>query len=110
MKLRSVFIERMKVHMRCGVYRQERELGVQAEVSVKVTSTEFVDYQELYELTLEVSSGTFTYIEDFQDALLEQIINKWKPLEVIIKTVKLSIPFQHSFERAGVELRWQREK
>ena len=110
MKVRSVFIEGMKVHMRCGVYREERELGVQADVSVRVVSGEFVDYQELYNLIKRVASGTFTYIEEFQDALLEEIINKWNPDEVIIKTIKVSVPFQHSFERAGVELRWQRER
>ncbi|MEO2065552.1 MAG: hypothetical protein ABGX17_03515 [Desulfurobacteriaceae bacterium] len=48
MKVRSVFIEKMKVHVRCGVYREERALGVQVEVSVKVTSDEFVDYQGLH--------------------------------------------------------------
>ncbi len=108
MKVRSVFIERMKVHMRCGVYKEERELGVQAEVSVKVISEDFVDYQELHSLILEASSKTFTYIEEFQDLLLEEILKRWKASEVIIKTVKVSLPFQHSFERAGVELRWER--
>ncbi len=110
MRVRSVFIEKMKVHVKCGVYREERELGVQAEVSVKVTSDEFVDYQELHSLILRVSAQTFTYIEDFQDKLLDEIKNKWNPKKVIIKVAKVSIPFQHSFERAGVELIWKREE
>ena len=108
MKERAVFIEGVRLYLKCGVYSEERELGVQTRVSVRVVSDGFVDYQELYNLLLEVSKGIYTYLEDFQDALLEEIINKWNPKEVIIKTIKLTVPFQHSFEGAGVELRWVR--
>jgi len=110
MKRRAVFIEGAKLHVKCGVYREERELGAQLELSVKVFSEEFIDYQELYRVIEEVARGVYTYIEEFQDRLLEEIINKWKAETIIIKTVKLSVPFQHSFERAGVELTWQRGK
>jgi len=78
-KERAVFIEGVRLHLKCGVYREERELGVQTQVSVRVVSERFVDYQELYDLLLKVSEGVYTYLEDFQDALLEEIINKWNP-------------------------------
>ncbi len=110
MKEFSVFIERLKLYLKCGVYEEEKSLGVQVELDVKVTSSEFVDYQQLYLTVLEISKNTFTYIEEFEEKLLEKIIDKWNPESVIIRVVKLSIPFQHSFERAGVELRWKREK
>ncbi len=104
----SVFIEKAKVHLKCGVYKEERELGVQVEVSVRVKSDEFVDYQELYNLILKASSFTYTYLEDFMKSLNRLIIDKFNPKEIIIVACKLSVPFQHSFERVGVELRWKR--
>ena len=110
MKERAVFIEGVRLYLKCGVYKEERDLGVQTQVSVRVVSEGFVDYQELYNLLLKAAEGVYTYLEDFQDSLLEEIINKWNPKEVIIKTIKLTVPFQHSFEGAGVELRWAREK
>jgi len=104
----SVFIERAKLHLKCGVYEEERELGVQVEVSVKVNSESFVDYQELYNLILKASSSTYTYLEDFMKYLNMLIIDKFNPKEIIITACKLSVPFQHSFERVGVEMRWKR--
>jgi dihydroneopterin aldolase len=108
-KERSVFIEGLKLHLKCGVYEEEKTLGVQTRVSVRVVSEGFVDYQELYNLIREVSRQVYTYIEDFQDALLERVIERWRPGKVFIRVEKLSVPFQHSFEGAGVELYWEAE-
>ncbi len=107
---RTVFIEGLKLHVKCGVYPEERKLGVEIELDVEVSSEEFVDYQELYRTVLEVSEETYTYIEEFQDNLLNNILKKWNPDFVRIKSVKLSMPFQNSFKGAGVELIWEREK
>ena len=96
--------------MKCGVYPEERKLGVEVEMTVEVSSEEFVDYQKLYETVLKASEKTFTYIEEFQDDLLNNIIKRWNPDFVRIKSVKLSVPFQNSFKGAGVELIWKREK
>ncbi len=105
----SVFLNRVKLHVKCGVYREERELGVQLEVSVKVTSKEFVDYQELYNLLMEIAqSRAFTFIEEFGREFVDKVVKKWSPESVIMKIVKVSIPFQHSLEEAGVELVWRR--
>lgn len=107
---RTVFIEDLKLHLKCGVYPEERKLGVEIELTVEVSSQEFVDYQKLYETVLESSERTFTYIEEFQDELLNNIIKRWNPDFVRIKSVKLSVPFQNSFKGAGVELIWKRER
>ncbi len=107
---RKVFIEGLKLHLKCGVYPEERKLGVEVEMTVEVSSEEFVDYQKLYETVLKASEKTFTYIEEFQDDLLNNIIKRWNPDFVRIKSVKLSVPFQNSFKGAGVELIWKREK
>jgi dihydroneopterin aldolase len=107
-KERSVFLKGVKLFAKCGVYREERELGVQLLVDLEVFSDSFVDYQELYSLLKDSATKEFTYLEDLHDWLIEQIINKWNPKEVIIKTVKHSVPFQHSFEGAGVVTRWKR--
>ncbi len=98
----------MRLHLKCGVYEEERRLGVQVLLSLKVLSSEFVDYQELSELALKVASKNFKYLEDFQDALLKELLERWSPEEVVIETVKLSVPFQHSFDKVGVGLRWRR--
>ena len=107
---RTVFIEGLKLHLKCGVYPEERKLGVEVELTVEITAETFVDYEELHSTLIQVSSGTFTYIEEFQDVLLNTILEKWNPESVRIKTVKLSMPFQNSFKGAGVELLWEREK
>ncbi len=105
---RKVFIEDLKLHLRCGVYPEERKLGVEIKLSVEVCSREFVDYQELYRVISEVSNKTYTYLEDFQDELLRVIVEKWDPDFVRIETIKLSVPFQNSFKGVGVELLWER--
>jgi|OM-RGC.v1.029348028 dihydroneopterin aldolase len=105
---RSVFIEGMRLHLKCGTYPEERSLGVQVKLSVKLTG-EFVDYQELHNLILRLSRNTYTYLEEFQEALLKEVLNRWNIDSAIIETVKLSVPFQHNFERVGVELRWRRK-
>ena len=107
---RTVFIRGLKLHVKCGVYPEERKLGVEIELDVEVSSKDFVDYQELYKSVLEVSEETYTYIEEFQESLLNNILEKWNPDSVKIKSVKLSVPFQNSFKGAGVELIWKREK
>ncbi|WP_163328176.1 dihydroneopterin aldolase [Desulfurobacterium thermolithotrophum] len=106
---RSVFIEGMKLHVKCGVFEEERKLGVQVLIDVKVESTEFVDYQELYELIFKTASERqFTYLEDLGEILLNKIHKRWNPESMEIKMTKLSVPFQHSFSRAGVNLIWKR--
>lgn len=107
---RTVFIEGLKLHLKCGVYPEERKLGVEVELTVEVAADTFVDYEELHSTILHLSSGTFTYLEEFQDLLLNRILERWNPESVRIKTVKLSMPFQNSFRGAGVELLWKREK
>ena len=107
---RTVFIEGLKLHLKCGVYPEERKLGVEVELTVEVTADTFVDYEELHSTILQLSSETFTYLEEFQDLLLNRILERWNPESVRIKTVKLSMPFQNSFKGAGVELLWKREK
>lgn len=109
MKERTVFVERVKLHLKCGVYEEERRLGVQTEVSVRVVSDSFVDYGELYSLITETSKKVYTYLEEFQDNLLARIIDRWRPKRVLIRVEKLSVPFQHSFGSAGVELYWEEE-
>ncbi len=105
----SVFLDGVKLLVKCGVYREERELGVQLKVSVKVTSEKFVDYQELYELLLETAcSRAFKYMEEFGQEFIGRVVENWSPESVIMKIVKVSVPFQHSFNEAGVELVWRR--
>ena len=106
-KIREVFLENAKLHLKCGVYPEERKLGVNVLVSVRVKSKNSVDYEELYKLLCSLKDEEFKYLEDFQDKLLSLIIEKWKPGSVKIKTVKLSVPFQNSFEQVGVELSWE---
>lgn len=105
----TVFIENIKAFIRCGVFEEERKLGGQYEISLYVESEEFVDYQELYSLTMELTENTYTYMEDFAKELLFRITEKWNPDSVIIRVNKLSVPFKHSFERAGIEIRWVRD-
>jgi dihydroneopterin aldolase len=48
-------------------------------------------------------------MEDFGKKLLLCIIEKMNPDSVIIKINKLSIPFKHSFDRAGIEIKWVKD-
>jgi len=105
----SVFLNGIRLHVRCGVYDEERSLGVQLKVSVKVTAEEFVDYQELYAAVVETaSSREFRFLEEFAQELVNRIVKRWNARLVIIKIIKLNVPFQHSFEEAGVEVVWRR--
>jgi len=82
-------------------------MGVQVKVDVRVTSEAFVDYQKLYAVLLDIAGkSTFTYIEDFAERVIEEVRRRWKPSAVEVVVSKLSVPFQHSFESAGVKLRW----
>jgi len=99
----------MKLLIKCGVLEEERALGLQYKVSVKVSSSEFLDYSELHHLILEASRGEYNYIEGFLEELLSKIRERWNVNEVIIKAVKLSVPFQNSFDAIGVELEWKRK-
>jgi len=106
----SVFLEGLKLHLRCGVYEEERSLGVQVEVSVKVTSEKFIDYRELHDIILKIAQDrVFVYLEDFAMLLLGVIRKKWEADSVIIEVTKVSVPFQHSFKRVGIKLEWQKE-
>ena len=107
---RTVFIEGLKIHVKCGVYPEERKLGVEVQLSVEVTSEKFVDYQELYRIILSVAEGTFVYLEEFQSKMLEKILSRYDPTSVRIRVTKLSVPFQNSFKGAGVELIWEKGK
>ena len=44
---RTVFIEGLKLHLKCGVYPEERKLGVEVELTVEITAETFVDYLSL---------------------------------------------------------------
>ena len=77
---RSVFIEGMKLYVKCGVFEEERKLGVQILMDVKVESKEFVDYQELHNLILTiVNKNQFTYLEELGESLLNKIKGKCIP-------------------------------
>ena len=107
----SVFLEGLKLHLKCGVYEEERTLGVQVEVSVKITSEKFVDYRELHDTILKIAQDrVFVYLEDFAMFLLGVFRKKWEADSVIIKVVKVSVPFQHSFKRVGIELTWENDE
>ncbi|GAB6076941.1 dihydroneopterin aldolase [Desulfurobacterium crinifex] len=110
MTRRSVFIEGMKLYVKCGVFEEERKLGVQILMDVKVESKEFVDYQELHNLILTiVNKNQFTYLEELGESLLNKIKGKWHPELVIIRIAKLSMPFQNSFSKAGIEIIWEKD-
>ena len=107
---RSVFIEGMKLYVKCGVFEEERRLGGQILMDVKVESKEFVDYQELHNLILTiVNKNQFTYLEELGESLLNKIKENWHPELVIIRIAKLSMPFQNSFSKAGVEIIWEKD-
>ena len=107
----SVFLEGLKLHLKCGVYEEERTLGVQVKVSVKVSSEKFVDYRELHDTILKIAQDRiFVYLEDFAVLLLSVIRKKWDADSVIIRVTKVSVPFQHSFENVGIELTREKEK
>ncbi len=105
---RRVFLRNVKLHVRCGVYAQERELGVEVLVNILVESLEFVDYQKLYYILNDVASEQFRYLEDFLEKVLEKIKKVWEIEFAILRAEKLSLPFQNSMESAGVEVEWRK--
>jgi len=108
---RKVFLEDVKLLLKCGVYPEERKLGVEVLVSVEISSEEFVDYEKLYNEVFRVANTKeFIYLEDYQEELLDNILKNWNPNSVRIKISKLSLPFQNSLKRGGVELLWKRRK
>ncbi|WP_457568199.1 dihydroneopterin aldolase [Desulfurobacterium sp.] len=103
-----VFLEKCKVHLRCGVYEEERKLGVEVEINLEVESGKFVDYEKLYRMIIELSEEEFVYLEDFADRLIEKICGQFEPDVINIKIAKRSLPFHNSMESAGVKIKWER--
>lgn len=108
MKKVTVFIRKCKLHIRCGVYEEERKLGVEVDVDVKVLSEKFIDYQDLYNLLIEVSQKEFIYLEDFAETVINNINGKWSCEKIEITLSKRSLPFQNSMEAAGVNIIWEK--
>ncbi|SNR90511.1 dihydroneopterin aldolase [Desulfurobacterium atlanticum] len=108
MKKVTVFIRKCKLHIRCGVYEEERKLGVEVEVDIKVLSEKFVDYQELYNLLVRTSNEEFIYLEDFTETVINNINRKWNCEKIEITVSKRSLPFQNSMEAAGINVVWEK--
>ncbi|MEO2069078.1 MAG: dihydroneopterin aldolase [Desulfurobacteriaceae bacterium] len=103
----SVFIEDLKLFVKCGVFEEERNLGLEVLIDVKVEAKDFIDYQELFGTIVDVAKGKFIYLEDFGKDIIEKIKSKWKAEKISIRISKLSVPFQNSFKRAGIEIIWE---
>jgi dihydroneopterin aldolase len=106
----SVFIEDLKLFVKCGVFEEERKLGLEVLINIRVESKDFVDYQELFNTVVETAKKEFIYLEDFGKEILEKIRLKWKAEKITLRISKLSVPFQNSFKRAGIEMVWEGEK
>ncbi|WP_456484861.1 dihydroneopterin aldolase [Desulfurobacterium sp.] len=107
-KKTKVFLEGCKVHLKCGVYEEERKLGVEAEIDLEVESEKFVDYEKLYRIVLEYAQKEFIYLEDFADSLIKEICRQFEPDMVNIKIAKRSLPFHNSMKKAGIKVSWEK--
>jgi dihydroneopterin aldolase len=103
----KVFIDEMKLHVHCGVYKDERGIGVDAKLSVEVESDEFVDYEKLYQVIKKVSKGEFEYIETLLETIAKEIFKIWKVKVLKLRLYKMSLPFENTMKSAGVEIVWE---
>ncbi|WP_457569822.1 dihydroneopterin aldolase [Desulfurobacterium sp.] len=107
-KRTRVFLEGCKVHLKCGVYEEERKLGVEVELDLEVESKNFVDYEKLYRIVLELSQKEFIYLEDFSDELIGNLCRQFDPDVINIKLAKRSLPFHNSMKSAGIKIVWEK--
>ncbi len=105
----KVFIEDMKLHINCGVYKDERSIGVDANLQAEAESKEFIDYEKLYSVIKEASKGEFEYVEDLLEKIAGEIFKKWDVNRLRLKLNKLSLPFENTAKSAGVEIVWEGE-
>ena len=103
----KVFLKGVKVHVNCGVYRDERSIGVDAKMDVEVESVGFVDYEELYRTVREASRGEFEYVENLLESVAAAVMKRWKVKVIKLRLSKLSLPFENFLEAAGVEMEWK---
>jgi len=103
-----IFIEKCKLHLKCGVYEEERKLGVEVEIDIKVQADEFVDYEQLYGILTETTTEKFTYLEQFSERIVEKIRKMWNTEKIEVSISKRSLPFQNSMKAAGIITIWEK--
>ncbi|WP_456397440.1 dihydroneopterin aldolase [Desulfurobacterium sp.] len=108
-KRTKVFLEGCKIHLKCGVYEEERKLGVEVELDLEVESRNFVDYEKLYKIVLKLSQEEFVYLEDFSDRLINELCGYFDPDVINIKLAKRSLPFYNSMRSAGIKIVWEKD-
>lgn len=109
-----VFIDKLKVLSSIGWYKEEREMGVELLVSIKIEliSSEFndelnntIDYAELARLAAAISKQPVQLIETYIHNLRESIIAKYNQYQkiksVFIRVEKTQI-FQANLQYEGV--------
>lgn len=114
-----IFLENIIFYSCIGVGEQERLVGNEFSVTVKVwyDAAEFVaenldtsiSYADIYEEVKDVMKGEFLLLETVAVAISERISNRWRQVrEIVVKIVKHKPPICGIIGDCGIEYFWKK--
>lgn len=114
-----IFLENLIFYSRIGVGEQERLVGNEFSVTVKVwyDAAEFVEenldtsisYADIYEEVKDVMKEEFLLLESVAVAISERISNRWLQVtEMNVKIVKHKPPVSGIIGDCGIEYFWKK--
>lgn len=114
-----IFLENLIFYSRIGVGEQERLVGNEFSVTVKVwyDTAEFIaesldtsiSYADIYEEVKDVMKEEFLLLETVAVAISERISNRWRQVtEMNMKIVKRKPPVSGIIGDCGIEYFWKK--
>ncbi|ALB29374.1 dihydroneopterin aldolase [Companilactobacillus heilongjiangensis] len=110
-------INNMKFHSHIGKYAEEKKMGQNLEIDLRVEMNKFVvtdkiedtiSYSQFYEIISEiVSNSRVDLIETLAQKIIFEIkkVDEKKIIDVIVNVRKLSVPIDGIFDNVEVEMR-----
>lgn len=107
----------MKFHSHIGKYAEEKKMGQNLEIDLRVEMNKFVvtdkiedtiSYSQFYEIISEiVSNSRVDLIETLAQKIIFEIkkVDEKKIIDVIVNVRKLSVPIDGIFDNVEVEMR-----
>lgn len=114
----EISLEGLRFHSRHGVFPQERKVGGEYEVDIRVTLagcdgmrddiSDTVSYVDLYEIARDEMSQPRDLIETVARNINSRIVKEFKVLESEVSVAKLSPPISGIIGSAKVTVRYSR--
>ena len=116
--MRTIGFERMKFHAPVGVFPEEKTLGNEIEIEMKIhipngdvndKLKETIDYSEIYDVIASVMKEEMDLLETVADRVVEALSQKFTSAQKIwIKVAKLNPPLPARIGKSFIEKDWIR--